>query len=121
MFCPGHAIIDQVILRQHFDNPLRMRIEHQHLGEDASRGFDKELSVRREVIGEWKEALRDELSCRCGFITPGSFIRRHPVRAARIQRIQDNIFVRIEVFLDELARRIVNDDCFLWLSLGDVV
>src|SRR5437764_2228751 len=66
MFCPGHAVIDQVILRQHFDNPLRMRIEHEHLGEDAARGFYKELSVRREVIGEWKEALRDELSCRCG-------------------------------------------------------
>src|SRR5690349_8031311 len=121
MFCSGNAVIDEFILRQHFDNPLRMRIEHQHLGEDVARRLDEELCVKREMIGKWKEALSDELPSRSGFITPGSLIRRHPVRETRIERIQDDVLIRIEVFLNELARRVVNDDCLLWFSLGDVV
>src|SRR5207302_3944741 len=99
------------------------RSEGEHLGEDAAGGLDEELRVWCRMVWIREEALGDELSFRCANLGVNSknVIARHPVRAARIQRIQDNIFVRIEAFLDELARRIVNDDCFLWLSLGDVV
>src|SRR5262245_12212453 len=121
MFSSGNAVIDQVILRQHFNNSLRMRIEHKHLGKDAACRFDKELRIRREVIGIWEEALCDELPHRCGSITPRVLKTGRPEGATSIQRIQDNVLIRIEVLLDELACRVVNDDSLLRLSLGKVV
>ena len=107
------AVIDQGIVGEHFDQPIRRRIECKHACKNAARRLKKELGVWccLGMIGKKLSAMKRR-SARSSHRWHRRFLYQTPVRTSRIERIQNDVCFGVVMMLNELSDRVITNNRF---------